>query len=113
MNGISDLKIEIGHLNQTIGKGNAKQGFSKELAIALDGLNKSKSSGNPSQQDPVSQIPLNGDITKFYPDADIKYAFVSLPDPRVPRHQRTFENSLDSITSGFSKNNYTLQLQKN
>jgi len=39
---------------------------------------------------------------------NVRYALVSVPDPRIPRHRRGFDLSIQAITRGFAKGEYSL-----
>jgi hypothetical protein len=57
---------------------------------------------------PVTQLLPDSDLTRLYEGAKFTYVFVSLPDPRIPRHRRVFESSLNAISSGLNDRQYTL-----
>ena len=85
-------------------------GADDKLATAIEKLADSmgKTDTRRKGPSPVTQIPQGADLTDYYPDANFEHVFVSLPDPRVPRHRRAFENSLNSIGSGLNSREYTL-----
>ncbi|MBO9662898.1 hypothetical protein [Dokdonella sp.] len=57
---------------------------------------------SPPIKAPSRQLDPKAAVTDYYPDASFDAVLIAVPDPRVPRHRRSYEYSLEAIISGMS-----------
>jgi hypothetical protein len=59
---------------------------------------------------PPHDLQLDADIQKRYGEqrADVSFAIVTIPDPRVPRHHRAYDTDLTALTDGMIRAGFVL-----
>jgi hypothetical protein len=63
-----------------------------------------------SDSTPVIQINPESDLRGFYEmsDVQISVALAVIPDPRIPRHRRAYDNAIAAINQGMLRQNFVL-----
>lgn len=63
-----------------------------------------------ADNNPLPQIDPHADLTNYFGRSkyDIEYALAAVPDPRVPRHRRQYDNAITAINLGMLRAGFVL-----